>query len=60
MGGYLMSKTAENLSTALNFLNMGSNIDNTDADKVVLVAKLVQRGKDASKIVATMNFIEAL
>jgi hypothetical protein len=60
MGGYLMSKTAENLSTALNFLNMGSNIDNTDADKVVLVAKLVQKGHAASNIVATMNFIEAL
>jgi hypothetical protein len=59
-GGYLMSKTSENLSTALNFLNMGSNIDNTDADKVVLVAKLVQKGHAASKIVATMNFIEAL
>jgi hypothetical protein len=39
---------------------MGSNIDNTDADKVVLVAKLLQRGHAASNIVATMNFVEAL
>jgi hypothetical protein len=55
-----MSKASENLSTALNFLNMGSNIDNTDADKVVLVAKLVQKGHAASSVVATMNFVEAL
>jgi len=60
MGGYLMSKASENLATALNFLNMGSNIDNTDSDKVVLVAKLLQKGHAASNIVATMNFIEAL
>jgi hypothetical protein len=60
MGGYLMSKASENLATALNFLNMGSNIDNTDSDKVVLVAKLIQKGHAASNVVATMNFIEAL
>jgi hypothetical protein len=60
LGGYVVSKASEFSNTALNFLNMGSNIDNTDADKVVLVAKLLQKGHAASNIVATINFVEAL
>lgn len=46
--------------TALNFLNMGSNLSYTDADKIVLVAKLLTGGSSDSRIVANMNFIEAL
>jgi hypothetical protein len=39
---------------------MGSNIDNTDSDKIVVVAKLLNKGTANSSLVATMNFIEAL
>jgi hypothetical protein len=60
VGGYSVSKTIQDLSTALNFLNMGSNIEYTDADKVVLVCKLLNKGSANSNIVSTMNFIEAL
>jgi len=60
LGGYVISKTTEDLSTALNFLNMGSNIDYTDSDKLVLVVKLLNKGTANSNIVTTLNFIEAL
>ena len=60
LGGYGISQLADNFPTSLNFLNMGSNIDNTDSDKIVVVAKLLNKGTDNSSLVATMNFIEAL
>ena len=60
LGGYIVSTTTEDLNTQLNFLNMGSNIDNTDSDKIVLVCKLLNKGTANSSIVATMNFGEAL
>jgi hypothetical protein len=60
IGGYGISTLTENFPTALNFINMGSNIDNTDSDKIVVVAKLLNKGTANSSLVATMNFIEAL
>jgi len=60
IGGYGISQLAESFPTSLNFINMGSNIDNTDSDKIVVVAKLLNKGTDNSSLVATMNFVEAL
>jgi hypothetical protein len=60
IGGYGVSTISEGFPTALNFLNMGSNIDYTDSDKIVVVAKLLNKGTANSSLVATMNFIEAL
>jgi hypothetical protein len=60
LGGYIVSRSTEDLNTQLNFINMGSNIDNTDSDKIVLVCKLINKGQAASNIVATLNFGEAL
>ena len=60
IGGYGISQLAESFPTALNFINMGSNIDNTDSDKIVVVAKLINKGTDPSSLYATMNFVEAL
>jgi hypothetical protein len=60
LGGYIVSKTTEDLNTQLNFINMGSNIDNTDSDKIVLVVKRLTDSTNDPKIVATMNFGEAL
>jgi len=39
---------------------MGSNLDYTDADKIVLVVKLIQGGSADGKMVAAINFIENL
>ena len=60
IGGYGVSQISEGFPTALNFLNMGSNIDYTDTDKIVVVAKLLNKGTANSSLAATMNFIEAL
>jgi hypothetical protein len=60
LGGYIVSRSTEDLSTQLNFINMGSNIDNTDSDKIVLVVKRLTDSTTDPKIVATMNFGEAL
>jgi hypothetical protein len=61
MTGYGQSGTVADTRTALNFLNMGSNVDNTDADKVVLVATVITAGSTAtSSLIASMNLIEAL
>jgi len=60
-GGLFVSNASNEVKTALNFLNMGSNIDYTDADKVVLFVK--QLGTAATNdpnVVAQMNLIEAL
>jgi hypothetical protein len=51
--------TGENI-TALNFLNLGSNLDYTDADKVVLFVKLLVGGSDDSRLLSVMNFTESL
>ena len=61
LGGYCTSSAQTvDLKTALNFINMGSNIDNTDSDKIVLMVKCLNKGGDNSNVVALMNFVEAL
>ena len=61
MTGYGQSGALADTRTSLNFLNMGSNVDNTDADKVVLVATILKAGSTApASLVASMNIIEAL
>jgi hypothetical protein len=61
MTGYGQSGTIADTRTSLNFLNMGSNVDNTDADKVVLVATIITAGSTAtSSLIASMNLIESL
>ncbi len=41
-------------------MNMSSNIDYTDADKVVLVVKQSVDGTSDSKYLASFNYIESL
>jgi hypothetical protein len=60
LSGLFSSESTNDVRTALNFLNMGSNVDNTDADKVVLVVRQLSAGTTAGSIWATVNFIEAL
>jgi hypothetical protein len=60
LAGYSTSTATIDVKTALNFLNMGSNIDYSDADKVVLMVKQLSPAAKDAYIVATVNFIEAL
>jgi hypothetical protein len=60
IGGYVTSTTTLDVTTALNFLNLGSNIAYDDADKLVLAVKMVVDGTSDAALLATMNFIEAL
>ena len=60
LSGYASSATVADTTTALNFLNMGSNIDYTDSDKLVLVVQEISGGTADGQIVASMNFIEDL
>jgi hypothetical protein len=59
--GYASSGDTINVNTALNFLNLGSNINYTDADKIFLTGKiLVAGGTTPATLVANMNLIESL
>jgi hypothetical protein len=60
IGGYVQANTTLEVQTALNFLNMGSNIEYTNADIAVLVLKEKTAGTNAALMNATINFIEAL
>jgi hypothetical protein len=60
LGGYSQGSFTSDVRTALNFLNMGSNIDYTDSDVVVLVAKLIRGGTDNSTILGTISYLEDL
>ena len=60
LSGYVTSTTELDVFTALNFLNLGSNIAYDDADKLVLAIKMVVDGTSDGALLATMNFIEAL
>jgi hypothetical protein len=60
MSGFATSQAPIDTRTSLNFLNLGSNIEYTDADKVILTARLVAAGSSTSTIVGSMNAIEAL
>ena len=60
MSGFATSQAPIDVKTALNFLNMGSNIDYTDSDKLILTARLIAAGSSTSTIVGSINAIEAL
>lgn len=58
--GYAQGTWTGDVSTALNFLNMGSNIAYTDSDIVVLMVKMLVGGTDNSSVMATINYTEDL
>ena len=58
--GYAQGTFTGDVSTSLNFLNMGSNIDYTDSDIVVLAVKMLVGGTDNSSVQATINYTEDL
>jgi hypothetical protein len=60
MSGYAQGTYTGDTQTALNFLNMGSNLAYDDADRVVLLVKLLVGGTDNSSVVATIDFGESL
>jgi len=60
LGGYSQGTLTQDVRTALNFLNMGSNIDYTAADIVVLAAKLIVGGSSNSLILGTISYLEDL
>ena len=60
IGGYSQGSYTSDVRTALNFLNMGSNIDYTDSDIVVLAAKLIVGGTDHSQMLGTISYLEDL
>jgi len=60
MGGYFQGTQQQETKTALNFLNMGSNVDNSNADIVVLACKLLVGGSSDSIIAGGLDIIEAL
>jgi hypothetical protein len=60
IGGLFNSGASFDVRTSLNFLNLGSNIAYTDADKIVLIVKQISGGGVDAEIWATMNYIEAL
>lgn len=60
IGGYSQGSFTSDVRTALNFLNMGSNIDYTDTDIVVLAAKLIRGGTDNNSMLGTISYLEDL
>ena len=60
MTGYLASVGTIDVKTSLNFLNLGSNVDYSDADKVVLMVRQLSPAAADAQVVASMNIIEAL
>jgi hypothetical protein len=60
MGGYFQGTQTQETRTSLNFLNMGSNVDNSNADIIVLACKMLVGGSGDSKIAGGFDIIEAL
>lgn len=60
MAGFAQGTQTHDTLTSLNFLNMGSNVDNSNADIVVLAVKLLAGGTSDSKIVSVLDIIESL
>ena len=60
LGGYASQNAPVDISSDLNFLNMGSNIQYTDSDKLVLVVKQLVGGINDAQIVASIDFNENL
>ncbi len=60
LSGYAQSTQQFDIRAALNFVNLGSNIAYDDSDKIVLVVQQLVGGTSDARLVATINFIEAL
>jgi hypothetical protein len=60
VSGYFVGQSIVDVSTSLNFLNMGSNLSYTDSDIVVLSVKEITGGSGNGKIVASLDYIENL
>ena len=60
LAGYAASVGTIDVRTSLNFLNLGSNVDNTDADKVVLFVRQLSPAANDAQVVANLNIIEAI
>ena len=58
LAGNIISSSTIDIRAALNFLNMGSNIEYTDADKIVLTVRQLAAGSSNANVIATMNYIE--
>jgi len=60
LSGLINSVGQADVKTALNFLNMGSNVNNTSADKVVLVVRQIGAGGTNASVWGVINFIESI
>lgn len=60
VGGIFSSASSIDVTQALNFINLGSNINYTSADQVVLVVKMIDAGNVSGNIFATLSFLENL
>ena len=60
VGGYAQGTFTGDVQTALNFLNMGSNVDYTDSDLLVLTVKYLVNGSSDSNMLATISYTEDL
>jgi hypothetical protein len=60
VSGYSQGTFTGEVANALNFLNMGSNVDYTDSDLIVLAVKLIVGGTDNSAVLGIINYIESL
>ena len=60
MAGYAASVGTIDTRTSLNFLNLGSNVNNTDADIVVLFVRQLSPAANDAQVVANLNIIEAI
>lgn len=60
LAGYAASSNMIDAKASLNFLEMGSNIDYTDSDKIVLMVGVLAAGSNTSTIVGNMSFIESM
>jgi hypothetical protein len=60
VSGYSQGTFTGEVSNALNFLNMGSNIAYDDSDLIVLAVKLLVGGTDNSNVMGMINYIESL
>lgn len=61
MSGYCQSQSpAIQVNDAFKDVNLGSNIEYTDSDKIVLVVQQLRGGSNDAQVVAMINFAELL
>jgi len=59
-GGLMTSATSINIKEALNFINLGVNVNYTIADQLVLMVTMIDTGNQNGNVFATMSFVEDL